>query len=56
MVLLARAMRDRVVSLLRDDHIFEQAERLLLPGYAGYPDEGGFPYISRGLGHAFEVV
>ena len=56
LVLLARAMRDRVLSLLRDDHLFEQAERLLLPGYAGYPDEEDFPYISRVLGHAFEVV
>ena len=52
----ARAIRDEVVRLSVADGRHEQARRLLLPGEAGQPDEGDFPYVARVLGVAFEVT
>ena len=52
----ALSIRDEVVRLLSADGFHEQANRLLISGEAGQPDEEDFPYIARALGFAFEVV
>ena len=53
---LARDVRDQVVLFMRSHGANAQADRLLLSGYDGWPDEVDFKFFSAYIGVAFEIV
>ena len=53
---LACNVRVQVVRFMRSHGANAQADRLLLSGYDGWPDEEDFKYFSAYIGVAFEVV
>jgi hypothetical protein len=48
--------RDRVVARIRLAGFHQQADRLLLPGEAGEPDEEDFQYFAAERGGAFDII
>jgi hypothetical protein len=48
--------RDRVVARIRLAGLHAQADRLLLPGEAGEPDEEDFQYFAAERGGAFDII
>ena len=53
---LACDVRAQVVRLMQSRGAHAEADRLLLSGYEGWPDEGDFDFFSAYIGVAFEVV
>ena len=52
----AKRLRQKVYRRIREDKLFDQAERLMKSGAEGYPDEPDFKYFAAVAGFSFSIV